>query len=414
MVASSKLSVSLLGFTAGVAAVAVAIRAAGDRATSSGGSGSGSGGAAGGKAGGGKGKEHGGKEKDKDKVAVDATFVKRLKVLLKICIPSLATPEAGYAAAVALAMVARTACDVWMISAQTRIESSIISRNTEGFVTHLTRFVGGMVPIALVNNILKYCLAELHMRFRTRLTRHILASYLQRNVFYLLTNIDGRIANPDQLIAQDVDRFTSCLVDLYSNLTKPILDIALYAYRLGNAIGVGGPGTMMLYLLVSGAALTWLRKPVAKLTVREQQLEGEFRYVNSRLITSAEEVAFYAGGEKEKASLLSAFNKMMRHIRVSQQYRYSVGVVDTLVAKYLATVVGFWVVSRPVRSPAAASWCCVGSRCAPGLPSPPAAHTQHCARATTTNFFSESSNQVLSWLCMHDLTLTATWMRRRQ
>lgn len=31
----------------------------------------------------------------------------------------------------------------------------------------------------------------------------------------------------------------------------------------------------------------------AKMTVQEQKLEGEFRYVNSRLITNSEEIAFY-------------------------------------------------------------------------------------------------------------------------
>lgn len=31
----------------------------------------------------------------------------------------------------------------------------------------------------------------------------------------------------------------------------------------------------------------------ARFTVQEQKLEGEFRYVNSRLITNSEEIAFY-------------------------------------------------------------------------------------------------------------------------
>lgn len=66
----------------------------------------------------------------------------------------------------------------------------------------------------------------------------------------------------------------------------------------------------MLYLLVSGVFLTRIRRPTGKsinfcyvysntdriiffagrLTVEEQKLEGEFRYVNSRLITNSEEV----------------------------------------------------------------------------------------------------------------------------
>lgn len=33
-------------------------------------------------------------------------------------------------------------------------------------------------------------------------------------------NLDNRIANADQLLTQDVEKFCSCVVDLYSNLTK--------------------------------------------------------------------------------------------------------------------------------------------------------------------------------------------------
>ena len=42
----------------------------------------------------------------------------------------------------------------------------------------------------------------------------------------------------------------------------------------------------MMYLLVSGVLLTYLRRPTGRLTVIEQKLEGEFRYINSRLITN--------------------------------------------------------------------------------------------------------------------------------
>ena len=38
-----------------------------------------------------------------------------------------------------------------------------------------------------------------------------------------------------------------------------------------------------------------LRRPIGKFTVNEQRLEGEYRYVNSRLITNSEEIAFYNG-----------------------------------------------------------------------------------------------------------------------
>lgn len=47
-----------------------------------------------------------------------------------------------------------------------------------------------------------------------------------------------------------------------------------------------GPTIMMAYLLISGLFLTRLRRPIGKMTVTEQRYEGEYRYVNSRLITN--------------------------------------------------------------------------------------------------------------------------------
>jgi ABC-type uncharacterized transport system fused permease/ATPase subunit len=46
-------------------------------------------------------------------------------------------------------------------------------------------------------------------------------------------------------------------------------------------------------LLYSGSFLTYLRRPASRMTVVEQEQEGNFRYVNARLITNSEEVAFY-------------------------------------------------------------------------------------------------------------------------
>ena len=38
--------------------------------------------------------------------------------------------------------------------------------------------------------------------------------------FYKMTNLDNRIANPDQLLTQDVEKFCDTLGDLYSNICK--------------------------------------------------------------------------------------------------------------------------------------------------------------------------------------------------
>lgn len=63
--------------------------------------------------------------------------------------------------------------------------------------------------------------------------------------------------------------------------------------------------------MVSGFALTYLRRPTGKMTVIEQKLEGEYRYINSRLITNSEEIAFYNGNNREKLIMFASFNKLV-------------------------------------------------------------------------------------------------------
>lgn len=70
---------------------------------------------------------------------------------------------------------------------------------------------------------------------------------------------------------------------------------------------------MLLYLMFGGVFLTYLRKPAGRMTVQEQKLEGEYRYINSRLITHSEEIAFYGGNNKEKLTILTAFHKLVRN-----------------------------------------------------------------------------------------------------
>jgi ATP-binding cassette subfamily D (ALD) protein 3 len=53
------------------------------------------------------------------------------------------------------------------------------------------------------------------------------------------------------------------------------------------------------------------------MTITEQKLEGEFRYINSRLIMNSEEVAFYHGNQREKLILLASFEKLVCIISVS-------------------------------------------------------------------------------------------------
>jgi hypothetical protein len=55
--------------------------------------------------------------------------------------------------------------------------------------------------------------------------------------YYKMSNLDNRISNVDQLLTTDVDKFCDTVTDLYSNISKPLLDMVIYVYRITTQIG---------------------------------------------------------------------------------------------------------------------------------------------------------------------------------
>nr|QER78497.1 ATP-binding cassette transporter [Diaphorina citri] len=287
------------------------------------------------------------KSAQKNKAQVDGEFFRQLRAILKIIVPGVTSAEFGFLVLVAMSLVARSLSDIWMIQNGTMVETAIVNMDKDLFKKRLLYFFAGMPIISVVNNVLKWSIGELKLRLRTRLTYHLYNDYLRGFTYYKMSNLDNRIANPDQLLTADLDKFCDMFTDLYSNICKPVLDIVIYVYRLTSTLGYQTPTVMLGYLVVSGVILTHLRRPAGRMTVTEQKLEGEFRYINSRLISNSEEIAFYQGNQREKLTVLAAFNKLTNHLRKFLEFRVAIGVVDNIVAKYIATVVGFYAVSIP-------------------------------------------------------------------
>lgn len=71
----------------------------------------------------------------------------------------------------------------------------------------------------------------------SRLTKYALTMYLDppgvesggdkdgEQLFYKLANLDDRIKNADQYLAEDIQQLSSKLAEIYSNIAKPVLDV---------------------------------------------------------------------------------------------------------------------------------------------------------------------------------------------
>lgn len=249
----------------------------------------------------------------------------------------------------ALILIVRTGLDIWFTAFNGSVVRSIVTRDWKMFTKNAIYLFGVMMwPMSIVNNSIKLLINTLSLSFRTRLTTYAHDQYLKDITFYKVSNLDNRIRNVDQLITQDIVKFSESLSHLYSDIAKPLVDIGLFALKLGQSIGSEAPLAMLSYFFASGMILRSISPPFGRFAAKEQSLEGEFRHAHSRLISHSEEIAFYGGAEREKQIVNGTFQKIYDHANRVFFLRFGNGIIDSVLVKYCATQLAYYLLSRPV------------------------------------------------------------------
>ena len=89
-------------------------------------------------------------------------------------------------------------------------------------------------------------------------------------MFYHVGTVDSRIKNPDQRLTQDLDKWATSLSSMYSNLSKPFLDIVLFSRKLSKTLGWQGPGYILSYYIGATFLLKYISPSFGKLIAVEQ------------------------------------------------------------------------------------------------------------------------------------------------
>jgi ATP-binding cassette subfamily D (ALD) protein 3 len=84
------------------------------------------------------------------------------------------------------------------------------------------------------------------------------------------------VTNPDQRLTSDIEKWAHSLSQIYSNFSKPLLDIFLFTKKLTEYIGVQAPLCIALWYLFSGFMLKLLSPPFGKYTAAEQSIISMF------------------------------------------------------------------------------------------------------------------------------------------
>ena len=261
----------------------------------------------------------------------------------------IASKEFALLVGLAMILIVRTGLDIWFTAFNGTVVKSIVTRDWKMFTKNAIYLFGFMMwPMSIVNNSIKLLINTLALSFRSRLTAYAHDQYMKDITFYKVSNLDNRIRNVDQLITQDIVKFSESLSHLYSDIAKPLVDIGLFAIKLGQSIGSEAPLAMLSYFFCSGLVLRSISPPFGRFAAKEQGLEGEFRHAHSRIISHSEEIAFYGGAGREKEIVNGTFQKIVDHSNRVFFSRFGNGIVDSVLVKYCATQLAYYLLSRPV------------------------------------------------------------------
>lgn len=142
-------------------------------------------------------------------------------------------------------------------------------------------------------------------------------------------------------MTEDVDKLVQLLVHLYSQVTKPLLDIVLithtlismaksrnFHYALPASMGFG-------VMILTGALMRLVSPKFGKMAADVAKQKGYLRFLYSRIQTNSEEIAFYSG-EKVEAHLINQnYGKLKKQLDNVYFSKFWYIIVEQFLLKYV-------------------------------------------------------------------------------
>ncbi|XP_030379807.1 ATP-binding cassette sub-family D member [Scaptodrosophila lebanonensis] len=288
-------------------------------------------------------------------------FLNQLSRLVKIMIPQALCYETGLLSVHTLCLISRTFLSIYVAALEGAIVKFIVRKDVKQFALVLLKWFGIAIPATFINSMIRFLESKLALAFRTRLVRHSYRLYFKNQNYYRVSNLDGRIENADHRLTEDISVFASSVAHLYSSLTKPCFDLMLIGLALMRssqkmkANMLLGPALSVSVISLTAHILRIVSPKFGQLVSEEANRYGYLRHIHSRIITNAEEIAFYGGHKVEMQQLRQAYNRLVNQMNNIFTQKLWFVMLEQFFMKYVWSGTGMVMVSLPILTGGGAS-----------------------------------------------------------
>ena len=208
--------------------------------------------------------------------------------------------------------------------------NAIQEKNAADFWRQLLTVFTPWAFVYVASGVIEFVVQSmLIIRWRRWLTRYYVGHWLDDHAHYRMSLVGSNADNPDQRIAEDVNRFIdggsqgyglySYSILLISTLSS-LVSFAIVLWKLSGNYAFPGteitiPGFLfwvaLLYATVGTLVTHVIGRSLVALSFHRQKVEADFRFSLARLREFSEQVALLSGEGAEKASLAQRFGAIV-------------------------------------------------------------------------------------------------------
>lgn len=287
-------------------------------------------------------------------IGLNMRFVRQIRQLMGIMIPGLCSREIQLLTVHTLCLISRTFLSIYVAAMEGALVKYIVRRDHKQFAMMLLKWFGIAVPATFINSMIRYLENRLALQFRTRLVQHSYRLYFKNQTYYRVANLDGRIENADHRLTEDIATFATTVAHLYGSITKPCFDLLIIGYALMRssqkmrANVFAGPALALTVIGVTGHIMRMVSPKFGQLVAEEANRYGYLRHIHSRIITNAEEIAFYGGQRVELLQLREAYARLTQQMQAIYTQKLWFVMLEQFFMKYVWSGTGMVMVSLPI------------------------------------------------------------------